>query len=61
MAVAKALGITNTTINPITTAMYPLPAQRLAYSVLSCDKLERAFVLKLPEWQSALADCVKES
>jgi dTDP-4-dehydrorhamnose reductase len=42
------------TIEPITTPEYPLPARRPAYSVLSCDKLERTFALKLPHWEESL-------
>ena len=38
----------------ITTPEYPLPAKRPAYSVLSCEKLQRTFGLKLPEWQESL-------
>ncbi len=39
---------------PITTADYPTPAQRPAYSVLDCSKLERTFGLQLPDWREAL-------
>ena len=42
------------TIEPITTPEYPLPARRPAYSVLCCDKLERVFGLKLPDWEESL-------
>jgi len=42
------------TIDPITTPEYPLPAKRPAYSVLCCDKLERTFGLKLPNWEESL-------
>jgi dTDP-4-dehydrorhamnose reductase len=41
-------------IEPITTQEYPLPAKRPAYSVLSCDKLERTFGLHLPDWNESL-------
>ena len=39
------------TIRPITTAEYPTPAKRPAYSVLDNSKLERVFGVKLPTWQ----------
>jgi dTDP-4-dehydrorhamnose reductase len=41
-------------IEPITTAEYPLPAKRPAFSVLSCEKLQRTFGLKLPDWEESL-------
>ncbi len=39
------------TVTAITTEQYPLPAPRPANSRLNCEKLERAFVLKLPHWR----------
>ena len=41
-------------VEPIPTAEYPTPAKRPAYSVLACDKLERAFGLRLPHWEESL-------
>jgi dTDP-4-dehydrorhamnose reductase len=41
-------------VEPITTAEYPLPARRPAYSVLSCEKLKRTFGLQLPSWEESL-------
>ncbi len=41
-------------VEPITTAQYPTPARRPAYSVLSGDKLERTFGLRLPPWEESL-------
>lgn len=41
-------------VEAITTAEYPTPTQRPAYSVLGCDKLERAFGLRLPHWEDSL-------
>jgi dTDP-4-dehydrorhamnose reductase len=41
-------------IEPITTPEYPLPAKRPAFSVLSCEKLQRTFGLKLPDWEEGL-------
>ena len=43
---------------PITTADYPTPAKRPAYSALSCAKLHRVFGIPLPPWQTALRDCL---
>lgn len=39
---------------PITTADYPTPAVRPAYSVLSNDKFAHAFGFRLPHWQQQL-------
>jgi dTDP-4-dehydrorhamnose reductase len=45
---------------PITTADYPTPAKRPAYSVLSNAKLERVFGIRLPDWQEGLKRCLAE-
>jgi dTDP-4-dehydrorhamnose reductase len=39
---------------PITTAEYPTPARRPAYSVLSNSKLNRVFGIQLPNWREQL-------
>jgi dTDP-4-dehydrorhamnose reductase len=41
-------------VEAISTPEYPTPAKRPAYSVLACDKLERAFGLRLPHWEDSL-------
>ncbi|HTL16341.1 MAG TPA: dTDP-4-dehydrorhamnose reductase [Patescibacteria group bacterium] len=41
-------------VEGITTAEYPTPAKRPAYSVLSCEKLQRTFRLQLPDWEESL-------
>ena len=41
-------------IDAITTPEYPLPAKRPPYSVLSCEKLQRTFGLRLPAWEASL-------
>jgi dTDP-4-dehydrorhamnose reductase len=41
-------------VEAISTAEYPLPARRPAYSVLSCDKLQHTFGLRLPDWRESL-------
>jgi dTDP-4-dehydrorhamnose reductase len=49
-----AAGKKCTTVEAITTAEYPTPARRPAYSVLNCDKLDSTFGLRLPHWQNGL-------
>ena len=39
---------------PITSAEYPTRAQRPAYSVLDCARLENRFGLQLPDWRAGL-------
>jgi dTDP-4-dehydrorhamnose reductase len=41
-------------VEAISTAEYPTPTRRPAFSVLSCDKLERTFSLRLPHWEDSL-------
>lgn len=43
---------------PISTAEYPTPAKRPAYSVLANDKLTRTFGLTMPAWDVALELCL---
>ncbi len=47
-------------VHPITTAEYPTPAARPAYSVLNNDKLLQQFGVQLPAWDHALALCLAE-
>ncbi len=41
-------------VEAIASSEYPTPARRPAYSVLNCDKLQRTFGLKLPQWDESL-------
>ena len=45
---------------PITTAEYPTPAQRPAYSVLSKAKIERLLAAPIPHWRDSLRAMLKE-
>jgi len=47
-------------VTPITTDEYPTPAKRPAYSVLSSEKLARAFGIRLPDWEIGLRRCLAE-
>ena len=48
----------NTQLLPIPTSEYPTAATRPLYSLLSNDKLEKVFGLKMPHWNDALKDCM---
>jgi len=48
------------TIDPCTTAEYPVKAKRPLYSVLSKDKIENALRIRLPKWQKSLEQFMKE-
>lgn len=55
IAEAARLGVplraTPENVHPITTAQYPVPAQRPANSKLDNQKLQQTFGLELPEWE----------
>jgi dTDP-4-dehydrorhamnose reductase len=41
-------------VEKISTPEYPTPAKRPPYSVLDCGKLQKAFGLRLPDWEASL-------
>ena len=41
-------------VNAITTAQYPTPAKRPAFSMLNCDKVQQTFSITPSNWQIAL-------
>ena len=45
-------------LRPISTAGYPTPAKRPAFTELDCSKLKERTGLSLPSWQSGLSDCL---
>jgi dTDP-4-dehydrorhamnose reductase len=59
---ARALGfpVQAQRVVPITTAEYPTPAQRPAYSVLSKTKIERLLAGPIPHWRDSLRAMLKE-
>jgi dTDP-4-dehydrorhamnose reductase len=48
-------------VEKITTAEYPTPAKRPAYSVLDCGKLQKTFGLRLPDWEASLRQVLDKS
>lgn len=53
-AAAKGMPFLNESVLPITTAEYPTPARRPAYSVLSTALLHDRFGVRLPPWRAQL-------
>lgn len=53
-AVARGLLAHAPRVTAITTADYPTPAARPAYSVLDCSALQREFGVVLPDWREGL-------
>jgi dTDP-4-dehydrorhamnose reductase len=47
-------------VDPIPTTAYPTPAQRPAYSVLDCSKIQRVFGMTPRPWRDSLHDCMQE-
>lgn len=46
-------------VTPITTADYPTPARRPAYSVLDCSRLEADFGIRLPDWRLGVGEVLR--
>lgn len=60
-AIIAASEFSDTRVVDITTADYPTAAKRPAYSVLSNKKLHDTFGIRLPDWETALGQCMKKS
>jgi len=58
-AIAAAHGRTVPQIVPVTTAEFPTPARRPAYSVLDTTATTRAFGVAMPDWRDALRRCLE--
>ncbi|MCW2777923.1 MAG: dTDP-4-dehydrorhamnose reductase, partial [Frankiales bacterium] len=58
-AVFAELGADPERVRPITTAEYPVPAPRPAYSVLSSRAWDEAGLPQLPAWREALAEAFR--
>lgn len=48
----------STQVNDITTADYPTPAKRPAWSVLDCTRIRETFRIPQPSWRSALRSTI---
>lgn len=59
-AVARGLLPRAPQVEAITTADYPTPAARPAYSVLDCSAVQRDFGVALPDWRAGLAATLDE-
>jgi len=58
-AIVAASEFSDTRVLDIPTSDYPTPAKRPAYTVLSNKKLFDTFGLRLPDWETALSECMK--
>jgi dTDP-4-dehydrorhamnose reductase len=57
-AACEAAGL-DASIQPITTADWPTPAKRPAWSVLDCGRFEEAFGLRLPDWRDEVREAYR--
>jgi dTDP-4-dehydrorhamnose reductase len=57
-AIKELIG-SNCKVNPITTAQYPTPAKRPAYSVMDCHKISTTFNIPLTGWKQSLQTCLQ--
>jgi dTDP-4-dehydrorhamnose reductase len=46
-------------LNAITTADYPTPAKRPAYSVFDTSKIKETYNVDIPKWDTSLKECLK--
>lgn len=58
--IADRSGNSECKVLPCATADYPTKAKRPRYSVLDKDKFIKTFGIAIPQWQSSLAECIKQ-
>lgn len=49
----------NCVVNPLSSANYPTPAKRPAYSVLDTSKISKVYQVNIPEWKDSLRECIR--
>ena len=57
---SAARGGPSARVEPISTAQYPTPARRPAYSLLSTARIERLYGVSPRPWQAAISDIIDE-
>ncbi len=55
----KELSGSSCKVNPITTAQYPTPAKRPAYSVMNSHKISNTYGIPLVGWRQSLQTCLQ--
>ncbi|HUQ96290.1 MAG TPA: sugar nucleotide-binding protein, partial [Chitinophagaceae bacterium] len=45
-------------VKPLTTAEYPTPVARPAYSVLNTQKIQQVYGIAVKDWQQSLQTCL---
>ena len=61
-AEAVALGLLERApeLHPTSSEAFGAPARRPSYSVLDCSRIQEAFGVELPPWQTSVASCLRE-
>ena len=61
MSLAREIGGRQTpTVEPVTTAEYPTPTRRPAYSALDCSRISRQFNISPQPWQKSLETTIRK-
>lgn len=54
----KELSNSNCTVNPVTTAEYPTPTKRPAYTAMDTSGIRETFSISIPQWKESLSNCI---